>query len=218
MMNEIQDRINAENSLMTYFDENLEGEAHQEGYNAKAFLYKKSFDIKSRVFGKGVAKLLVCVENPRNEIDNPVRYCTQVFQTSISSFVALTAVGTLPREYQEHNLLWGMFEKYIGEYRNRVEATLNISPGGWEWLPLWETHNADYFVSIYMENKISAELALQLSGLSEVDFAQMVQEKAMKRDLPIFQTYLKGGEVEEYLPFSKDKSFDFREAMASEIE
>jgi len=212
MINKVlmQYKMKAANTTLAFSPEDFADKAN--------VLDEKYSIVKTRVFDKDVASLLVCVENPRNEIDNPIRYCAQGFQTAISSFVASTAVRTLPREYQGHTYLWRMFLRWVEDYRGRSKATLNILPGGWEWFQFGETHNADYFVSAYMKKKISAELALQLSGLSEIDFAQMVKDKAMQRDLPIFHKYLAGDAVEGDLPFSEDKSLEYKDMMANEIE
>jgi len=77
---------------------------------------------------------------------------------------------------------------------------------------------AEYYVLAYMVGSISAEKAIQLSGLSEIDFAIIVREKAQERDLPIFHAYLRGEAVEDQLPFSEEASIRFKDLMAQEIE
>ncbi len=46
----------------------------------------------------------------------------------------------------------------------------------------------------------------------------MVQEKALERDVPVFQTYLREENVEDKLPFSDDKSIEFKNLLDQELE
>ena len=98
-----------------------------------------------------------------------------------------------------------------------VSARINNPEGGWEWyrsdVPLTE-----HCVLAFMKGVLQAETAMALSGLSEVEFAQMVQDKAMERDLPVFRDYLAGKPVRDQLPFSEEKSSRFKELMAEELE
>ena len=215
----IKDKI-AENDPLPSLPPYLISESNPVVYEGVISANKKYSAIKARVFAKDVATLLVCLDSPRNEIDNPIRYCTQGFQASISSFIASSLVGTLPREYQSQKLasLWKMSMRWLKESKSSIEANLNIFPGGWAWFQFEGTRTADFFVAAYINNKISADLAIQLSGLSEIDFAKMVQEKAMRRDQLVFHEYLKGEDVDNLLPFSEEKSSEFRGVMANEIE
>jgi hypothetical protein len=77
---------------------------------------------------------------------------------------------------------------------------------------------AEYYALAYVIGSISAEKAIELLRLNYVDFAQMVEEKAMERDLPIFHAYLRDEDVKARLPFSKEKSLKFKDLMAEEIE
>ena len=65
---------------------------------------------------------------------------------------------------------------------------------------------------------ISAEKAIEMSGLDEMEFAVKVREAAQERDLPIFRAYLKGEAIEVQLPFSEEASQKFRDLMAEEME
>lgn len=73
-------------------------------------------------------------------------------------------------------------------------------------------------VSAFMRGVLRSETAMTLSGLSEIEFAQMVQDKAMERDLPIFRDYLAGKPVRDRLPFSREASLKFKEMMTKELE
>ena len=173
--------------------------------------------VLSRLFNKDLEMLQVCLDNPRNEIDNPIRYCTLGFQISANSFVTSTAIVTLPRAFQEKTTYW-VFERLFLADISRIGIAANTSPGAWEWRQFNESRDPHYFVSAYLKNRISAELALRLSGLTEMEFAEMIQEKAMKRDLPIFQEYLKGEDVNDRLPFSNEETLKFKDLMAHELE
>ena len=77
---------------------------------------------------------------------------------------------------------------------------------------------AEYYAIAYVIGSISAKKAIELSGLNYVDFARLVQEKAMERDLPVFQAYLKDEEVETQLPFSREIPLRHKNIMAEEYE
>jgi len=173
------------------------------------------YGIADMLFGT----LWVCVKNPRNDIDNPITYCTQPFYTKISSFLITGTLKNLSKEYQGIQVSsWSIFSQLEEKLENRIQHSFNMPPGYWEWPRRREIPMAEYYVLAYMIGSISAEKAIELSGLNEIDFAIIVREKAQERDLPIFDAYLKGEAVENQLPFSEEASLRFKDLMAQEIE
>jgi hypothetical protein len=163
--------------------------------------------------------LWVCVKNPRNDIDNPITYCTQPFYTKISSLLVASILKNLSKGYQGIQISsWNIFSQLEEKLENRIQYSFNVPPGYWEWPRRREIPTAEYYVLAYMIGSISAEKAIELSGLSEIDFAAILREKAQERDLPIFDAYLKGEAVEDQLPFSEEASIRFKDLMAKEIE
>lgn len=172
--------------------------------------------VKFRVSDKLCKSLWMCVEYPRNDIDNPIRYCTQPLYTAVSTFIASNLAENLLKT--QNVLSWSVFDQLEKRLNNRIQIDLNNLPGWRGWLLHGEIGIEGYCVSAYMAGKISAEKAIQLSGLDEAEFASRVQDKAQERDLPLFRDYLRGDTVEGKLPFSEDASLRFRDLMAKELE
>lgn len=173
--------------------------------------------VKFRVLDKLCRSLWMCVEYPRNEIDNPIRYCTQPLYTAISTFMAANLRESLVKE-QNVSLCRIVFDQLEERLKNRVRTDLNALPGWWGWLLHGESGIEEYCVSAYMAGKISAEKAIEFSGLDQIEFASMVRERSQEKDLSIFRAYLRGETVEEQLPFSEEVSIKFKDLMAEEIE
>jgi hypothetical protein len=54
--------------------------------------------------------------------------------------------------------------------------------------------------------------------VSLTDDARVIQEQAQKHNLPIFQAYLRGEDVEDQLPFFGEASLEFKDLMDKELE
>jgi len=186
----------------------------------KVSLWSESYPkLKYAITDMVLGTLWVCVKNPRNDIDNPITYCTQPFYIKISSLLAASTFKNLSKEYPGIQVSsWNIFEGLEKKLENRIRYGYNIPPGYWEWPHCREIPMTEYYVLAYMIGSISAEKAMELSGLSEIDFAITVREKAQERDLPIFDAYLRGEAVEDQLPFSEEASLRFKDLMAKEIE
>lgn len=183
----------------------------------KYILHEFRSDTKHRV-EEIVDQLWLCIGNPRNEIDNLIEYCTLPFYNTMSSFVASIAIENFAKEYQKPSSasLWSVFIRSTERILSETEVSINISPGAWKWFHCAEMSMAEYYILAYMNGSISAEMAIELSGLDMIDFAQMVQEKATERDYRIFDDYLKGKVGKKNLPFSEKKSLGFKDLMARE--
>jgi hypothetical protein len=173
--------------------------------------------IKFRVLDKLCRSLWMCVEYPRNEIDNPIRYCTQPLYAAISTFMAANLRGNLVKE-QNLSLSRSVSDQLEERLKNRTRTDLNALPGWWGWLLHGETGIEEYCVSAYLAGKISTERAIEFSGLDQIEFASRVRERSQEKDLPTFRAYLRGETVEEQLPFSEEVSNKFKNLMAKEIE
>ncbi|NWF92552.1 MAG: hypothetical protein HXY46_06515 [Syntrophaceae bacterium] len=173
--------------------------------------------VKFRILDKLFGSLWVCVENPRNEIDNPIRYCTQPLYTAISTFMVTNLRENFLKE-QNVSWSWNILVRLQERLNSRIQIDLNVPPGWWGLLRHGAIPIAEYCVLAYMAGKISAEKAIELSGVDQVEFASMVREKTQERQLPIFRAYLKGEAAEDQLPFSEEASNRFKDLMAKEVE
>lgn len=171
--------------------------------------------VKYRVLEKLCETLWVCVENPRNDIDNPVRYCTQPLYTAILTFMAANLKANLSRK---EDVSWNQFFRLEERLNSGLKIDINVFLSWGRWLHHEEKPIAEYCISAYMAGKISAEKAIELSGLDQIDFASKVRERTQEKHLPIFRAYLRGETVEEQLPFSEEVSIKFKDLMAEEIE
>jgi len=183
----------------------------------KYILHEFRSDTKHRV-EEIIDQLWLCIENPRNEIDNPIEYCTLPFYNTMSSFVASIAIENLAKEYQKPSSasLWSVFIRSTERILSETEVSINISPGTWKWFHCAEMAMAEYYVLAYVNGSISAERAIELSGLDMIDFAELVQETAIERDCRTFDDYLKGKVDKQELPFSEKKSLEFKDLMAKD--
>ncbi len=172
--------------------------------------------VKFRVSDKLCKSLWMCVEYPRNDIDNPIRYCTQPLYTAVSTFIASNLTENLLKT--QNVLSWSVFDQLEKRLNNRIQIDLNNLPGWRGWLLHGEIGIEEYCVSAYMAGKISAERAIEFSGLDQIEFASRVRERSQKKDLPTFRAYLRGETVEKQLPFSEEVSNKFKDLMAKEIE
>jgi hypothetical protein len=172
--------------------------------------------VKFRALDKLCKSLWMCVEYPRNDIDNPIRYCTQPLYTAVSTFIASNLTENLLKT--QNILSWSVFNQLEKRLDNRIQIDLNNLPGWRGWLLHGEIGIEEYCVSAYMAGKISAEKAIEFSGLDQIEFASMVRERSQEKDLSIFRAYIRGETVEEQLPFSEEVSIKFKDLMAEEIE
>ena len=201
------------------FSESIKNDIFGKETRAGALWRESLSQFRYGIAGTLLGTLWVCVQNPRNDIDNPITYCTQPFYTKISSLLVTSALKSLSKEYQGIEVSsWNIFKQLEERMENRIQYSFNIPPGYWEWPRRREIPTAEYYVLAYMIGSISAEKAIELSGTNERDFAAIVREKAQERDLPIFDAYLKGEAVEDQLPFSEEASLRFKDLMAQEIE
>ena len=173
--------------------------------------------VKFRVLDKLFRSLWVCVENPRNEIDNPIHYCTQPLYTAISTFMVSNLRENFLKE-QNVSWSWNVLVRLEERLNNRIQIDLNVPPGWWGLLRHGAIPIAEYCVLAYMAGRISAEKAIELSGLDQMEFALMVRERTQEKHLPIFHAYLNGEAVEDQLPFSEEASLKFKDLMAKEVE
>lgn len=167
----------------------------------------------------------ICIDNPRNEIDNPLVYCLQPFYTQISTMAISNVPVNISKDYQissgysiTHPFLWNAVIALEGRFEERIQSHHNNPKQFWNWFSHGKIPMAEYYVLAYIIGSMSAEKAIELSGMDYMDFACLVQEKAMERDLPLFDAYLKDENVKDQLPFSEEKSREFRDLMSKEIE
>jgi predicted HTH domain antitoxin len=113
---------------------------------------------------------------------------------------------------------WNVFSRLGEELNNRFQFDSNRHPVWTDWLLCSEKVKAEQIASAFMSGRISAEEAVELSGLDQSEFALLVENKAQSRDLPIFQAYLKGEAVEDQLPFSEEASRRFKDLMSNQVE
>jgi len=216
--------INADVNFPSSFWQSLKNEPYEITSIAATPRQKIRANLKFAI-GEQFDSLWVCVGNPRNEIDNPITYCTQPFYTRISTLVVSHTNINISKEYQfvpqylpiSHSL-WSISIQLEEKFKERIQEYCNSPKDSWRWSPHGKIPLAEYYALAYIIGSISAEKAIELSGLNYMDFAQIVQEKAIERDLPIFQAYLKDEEVEGRLPFSKKKSSKFKDLMAEQLE
>ncbi len=142
-------------------------------------------NIKCRILGRDADSMMICVENPRNEIDNPIRYCTQPFYLKISGFVASNALWSLPKEYRKTTTtsLYKLFVTLTKRFRHAVRFNVNAPADTWQWYQFGEGPMAEYYVQAYLSGTISEEIAQQLSGLSKRDFNRLVRVSYRGREI-----------------------------------
>jgi len=169
--------------------------------------------------------VLTCIDNPRNEIDNPLVYCLQPFYTQISTLAISNVSANISKGYQissrysiTHPFLWSAVIALEGKFEERIQSHYNSPKQSWNWFSHGKIPMAEYYVLACIIGSMSAEKAIELSGVDYMDFACLVQEKATERDLPLFDAYLRDENVEDQLPFSEKKSLEFRDLMSHEIE
>lgn len=167
----------------------------------------------------------ICIDNPRNEIDNPLVYCLQPFYTQISTWAIANVSVNISKDYQissgysiAHPSLWNAVIALEGKFEERIQSHHNTPKQSWNWFSHGKIPMAEHYVFAYIMGSMSAEKAIELSGMDSMDFACLVQEKTMERDLPLFEAYLRDENVEDQLPFSEEKSREFRDLMSQEIE
>lgn len=216
--------VNADVNFPSSFLDSIKNEPFEISDIAATLKQKIGSSLKVAIADQ-INSLWVCLENPRNEIDNPINYCTQPFYTQISTFVVSNTNINASKNYQfvlgyqpMFPTLWNATIRLEEKFKERVQKYYNSPKDSWRWSPHGKIPLAEYYALAYITGSISSEKAIQLSGLNFMDFAQMVQEKAMERDLPIFHAYLKDEDVEGRLPFSKEESLKFKDLMAEELE
>jgi hypothetical protein len=216
--------VNADVNFPSSFLDSIKNEPFEISDMTITLKRKIGSSLKSAITDQ-INSLWVCLQNPRNEIDNPINYCTQPFYTQISTFVVSNATINTSMDYQfasEYqpmgSALWSVTILLEEKFKDRIQRYHNSPKDSWKWFPHGKIPMAEYYALAYIIGSISAEKAIELSGLNYVDFAQMVEEKAIERDLPIFHAYLRDEDVKARLLFSKEKSLKFKDLMAKEIE
>lgn len=216
--------VNVDVNFPSSFLDSIKNEPFEISDTAATLRQKIYSNLKSAIEDR-IKSLWVCLENPRNEIDNPINYCTQPFYTQISTFVVSNTNINTSKDYQfalgnqpMSITLWSVTILLEEKFKERIQKYHNSPEDSWKWFPHGKIPMAEYYALAYVIGSISAEKAIELSGMNYVDFAQMVEEKAMEKDLPIFHAYLRDEDVEARLPFSKEKSLKFKDLMAKEIE
>jgi hypothetical protein len=209
------------------FPNSFLGGIRNEPYEALTAIATLGQKIRSNLkfaVGNQFISLWACIGTPRNEIDNPINYCTQPFDIQVAAFAISNITVSLSKEYKflpqgEFTLSnsWRSsihFEEKLIERIQEHNNPKNI----WKWFPHGRIPVAEYYAVAYVTGSITAEKALELSGTDYVNFAQMVQKEATERDLPIFRAFLEDEKVESSLPFSKEKALEFKDQLAEEIE
>lgn len=191
--------------------------AYELAYETASDWEKINSGVRFRILDNLFRSVAMCVENPRNEIDNPIRYCTQPLYTEISTFMALILRGNLFKNQDKH-WSWSVFSRLEEELNSRFRLDANRHPTWTEWALCSQDVGAERIVSAFISGKLSAEQAIELSGLDQSEFAVLVEDKAQARDVAAFEAYLKGEAVEDQLPFSEDASHRFKDLMCDQVE
>ncbi len=107
----------------------------------------------------------VCADNPRNDIDNPRRYCANFFHAANFSTLTSSIIDDLNKGssliFAKEFLLKEIVQEFEKTLVRKALSFVNRPSDFWDWVRTIIT-SEEYFVLAFISGRMPAEKAIQL--------------------------------------------------------